>query len=506
MLQKWNENRTAFFACQRAAFLWGLIAHAYMFMHSAFTHDALNEFNAALFGNELKIQAGRIFVPAYRAVMRSELTLPWLIGVLSLFYIGTAVFLTAKIFDMRPGCMTALTAGIFCANLTVATTAASYIHDLDCNMLALLLSVFAVYLWERGHALCGTVPVALSLGLYQSYISVTVVLVIFSLMLALLHGEEFKPVFTRGLRSVGMLLGGGLLYIAAIKGVCALTGVALHSGNYNSLDRCLSMSLPEWGAAIEYGYLKAIQDILRARSVYPAGIVFAVHILLLCFVCAVLLLRLVSVKRRYPEKALLLALFAVLPLGMNISDILLGGYGHAVMHFAFWLFYLLVLLLARYAKERLRRTNAAVRRCVKILPAALVLVILWGNVQLSNAMYLQKDIISRANQQLFTRVIDDMERVEGYVSGETPVVFAGAPALEKLPGFEAFSSFPHALGAAGRTYYQAYLDYVMLDSAVTAEEETWEAMQRNETVLSMPAYPQEGSICIVDDVLIVKLS
>ena len=61
------------------------------------------------------------------------------------------------------------------------------------------------------------------------------------------------------------------------------------------------------------------------------------------------------------------------------------------------------------------------------------------------------------------------------------------------------------MGAASRGYYQAYFDYILLNPAIMADYETWSQMQTNEEVKAMPCYPQEGSVAIIDDVIVVKL-
>ena len=65
-----------------ATFFWGLLAHAYCFFGNSFSHDSLNEFHGAILGNDIKLTSGRIFVPLYRDLFRSDVTLPWLLALL----------------------------------------------------------------------------------------------------------------------------------------------------------------------------------------------------------------------------------------------------------------------------------------------------------------------------------------------------------------------------------------------------------------------------------------
>lgn len=79
--QKVERNQRWLLLSLLAVFLWGILAHGYGFMHSSFSHDSLNEFNGANGGDAWKIQLGRFVIPAYKAVFRTDLTLPWLVGI-----------------------------------------------------------------------------------------------------------------------------------------------------------------------------------------------------------------------------------------------------------------------------------------------------------------------------------------------------------------------------------------------------------------------------------------
>lgn len=508
--RKIQANRSTFLVCMIAAFSWGLLAHAYVFLNSIISHDSLAEFNAVLLGNEFKIKSGRVFVPLYRAIARGPITLPWLIGLLSLVYLGLTVFFMVKYFNLHSKWMIVLTSGILIANVTVIATASVYLHDLDSDMLALLFAVLAAYLWkryEKGY-LYGMIPAALSLGFYQSYISTTITLIIFDLLLFLIDGNSFQDTFKRGLRSIVMLIGGGVLYFISVKAVCLLSGIALASGQYNSLDASASMGLSEWVITLIRSYLKVFYVFLAAQTALPSTLSAVIHLIIGCLICALGLGWMIATKKHWAEKLLAVALAAVLPFGMNISYILSGGTSHDLMHFAVWLFYLLPLLMIQHLWKRFDWSKRPILRRGALIPYCLVAVVLWGNVRLANGAYLQRELISNATQSLLTRIVYDMEHTEGYVPGETPVIFMQYPNLEPIPGFEAnhFNGFyPDALGAATDLYYQAYFDYVLLTPVNIADYDVWERMYENEEVLAMPCYPAEGSIQFIDGNLVVRM-
>ena len=517
--EKWKVNKKTLFICLIVTFIWGLIAHSYGFFSGAFSHDSLNEFNALNGIYSWKIQLGRVIVPLYRMIFRGALTMPWLIGLLSLFFIGLTVFLITKIFRIRSVWMIVIIAGIFTVNQTVTATAATYIGDLDSNMMALLLSVFAVYLWQRFRFgwLAGIIPVGLSMGLYQSYVSVTITLVLIYLILELLNSAgTAKTVFIEGIEAVAMLIGGGILYIILMKAVCFVTGISILSGAYNSVDTFTTLSFGELIYYAFRAYLESCYNILAPISLYSYKLVIALHIIMILIGAYFVIRKWIHIE--WKEKLLTVVLILLLPLGMNVAYVLAGGMGHDIMYYAMWLTYLLVILLAQSNfKDHAIITGKEARRYIHsglaVISVCLVCISLWSNVQVANAVYLKKDLEAEASLSLFTRIVYQMEQVEGYVPGETPVVFVGDPdeQIEEGWGYGRISeltgaSYTSVLGAALRTYYQRYFDYVLMNPAVMADAETWDEITANEIVADMPSYPESGSIQLIDGVLVVKLS
>ena len=513
-LEKMKDNRQLMSYCMIVTFIWGMLAHAYIFLNNPFSHDSLNEFNGAVYGNDWRIQLGRVFVPAYRAITRTVATLPWLIGILALLWIGLTVFLVVKMFDIQPKWFIVLISGIFTVNSTVTATAATYIHDLDCNMFALLLAVLAVYLWHKCKTgfLTGMLCVGISLGFYQSFLSVTITLVMIICIMALLEGKPFSDVILKGIKAIGMIMSGGLIYLVTMKIACAITGMALISGNYNSLDTVFSLSIRELIYSVIKTYITTIDGILTANSGYSAAFMTVIYNILFIVTGLVILCQIFSKTIGIKEKILIFVLLALMPFGMNISCVLTGGMSHDLMQYAFWLVYLFVLLITQWEVLHIQEMKAIVRQAISMVPAVLVFTMLWGNVQAANAAYLNKNLAWDANISLFTRVVYRMEEQEEYITGETPVVFVGEPMhlLEMMPEFSygydyAGANGNYVLGAAKRDYYRAYFEYVLQNPAIMAADETWDKLQDNPEVEAMPSYPEDGCMKEIDGVLVVKM-
>lgn len=506
----WEKYKRQLFFAMVAAFFWGLLAHAYRFFNGNFCYDSLNELHGAIFGNNIKIGSGRFLTPLYRDLLRGDLTLPWLIGVLTLVWIGLAVFLVARIFRMENKKLVFLTAGIFAVNISASATAATYIHDLDCYMFSMLCAVVAVWLWqeEKWGWLPGAVMLIVSLGMYQSFLFTAVTLVMIRCILWLLEGERFTPVFYRGLKATVMILLGGIGYWVGLKLSARITGIALSTGDYNSLDLMQGITPQTILPLIAQAYQDCISRIWNAYNAYPAILVKAMTAVLALVSLTALVLG--SRKLGWKERILLIVLVLLLPIGANMIYVLTMGGSHDLMVYSIWLLWLLALLLS---DGMCRNGKYPVFRWQKWLTMVMVVGLLYGSVQFANGMYLKKDLEQNAYLSLMTRVVDRMEQCNGYVSGVTPVVFVGVPELlnNVMPGFKDYwnvtgMTSPDVIGAPEKSRFQAYFDYILNIPVVLADDYHWFAGIYNEETANMPCFPAAGSVAMQGDMLVVKLS
>ena len=512
-----GAERRLLSGCFAFTFFWGLLGHAYGFLQDSFSHDVLNALYADGVETFWKMQLGRFGTVIYRRLIRVPLALPWLNGLLSLVWISLALWLIAKLFARRTDFGLFLTAGLLTVNLTVIAMTATYLYEMDMDMLALLLAVAAVFLWDRGGwigALVGVFLTAGVLSLYQSYLSVILALVMLLSIARLLRGARFREVFFPGLRSIGMVGLGGGLYYALLRLMADVKDITLSTGSYNSVYDALepgrdTPGLWETLKALYADFGSAFLD--PAASHLSAG-TLRIDLILLALTVLLLLLFLLRGKNGWGEKVLLLVLVLLLPLGMNTARLLSGEDVHDLMKYAFWLLFLLPLLLADWAAGMLPRAGKAVRA----LSCALVLLLLWSGVQTANAVYVKKDLEQDASLSLMTRVLGRIEARPDYEPGETPLVFVGADgALNPcVYGFEAYADItgaehPNAVPFSQATYYynayDAYFRYVLNTRARMADWHDWSALQLDDRVREMPAYPAEGCIRELDGMLVVKL-
>lgn len=504
--------------CMLYTFLLGMAAHAYGFFNFTISHDSLEALYSGTAETEWKISLGRIFVPVYRIVTRGMLTTPWMIGLLALAWIGLSVYFVVRLLDFTESrLMIALTAGILTVNPVVTALTATFLHDLDVDMFALFLMVAAVWLWRkyRRGFWAGMWLVAAGLGLYQSYLSVVIALVMIISMKGILEGNAQSRVIFAGIKGIFMVLGGGIIYLILTNAVCYFTGIPL-SDSYNSISQMGNLS----GSASElfWGMLKAYyywaMYFLNPASMYASGFAAAINLLLGAGVAGIVLSVLADKKMRIGEKLLFLCLGGLLPLGMNVSCILSGGMLHGLMMYSFCFVYLLALFLGRWRRENAPGTGKGLARGVSCGLIAGVIFIIWNGIPVANAGYLKKDLERQQTMSLMTRVVMEMDEKEDYVRGETTVAFIGKINMREMPGFETFGGNGNTSGVQGLTEtdqiknyrdYEAYFQYILNVPVRLCTEEQRVGLWNRPEVKAMPVFPAEGSIEMVDGILVVKM-
>lgn len=194
LIQKVYHRTGAFFLY---TFFWGLLAHAYGFLHTSFSHDGLNAIYIEESESLWKMAIGRSFVDFYRYSVRGKWEVPWLIGIISLAFIAVAAKVVGELFEIDTRFGILFLSGIMVVNHTVTNLTANYIFEMDIDLLAMLLAVLAVYCWRKNGRwwLLGILCICISLGLYQAYLSVTICLILLILLKQILNGYDVGTCF-----------------------------------------------------------------------------------------------------------------------------------------------------------------------------------------------------------------------------------------------------------------------------------------------------------------------
>lgn len=491
-------------------FLLGFFAHGFVLVNISVSHDAVFDFYDALEAHQHQVGLGRIMEPLYRELTASGLLMPWSLGVVAFFWLGLAVFLVCKMFRLSEKTEVLLTAGIMTVNISVTAIAAAYTPWLAADMFALLLAVAGVYFWDLytkqskiRYLISGVLAIIVSLSVYQCYLAVTVVLMILLSIQKLIRNDGAVKVFRDGCIGVGMIAVGGVVYYVFMKLVCSLVETPLAEGYYDSVT-----NLWDNRESIVQRLICCLKEgathfFAKDENIYPYQAIWIVN-LLIFGVCACLIVRLVRQIRGKFEKRewlLLVLLSAALPFAAYMMR-LLNTSVHDLMCYSVWLLYLLPILLLKWTSGE----KTSDRRFYGVA-AVLLTFIIFSYIQTDNAVYVKKEVESKATLSLMTQVMAQVEQTEGYVPGETEVTFVGdiSEVLRDLPGTDRIEGVSGCNKPTAITYpgtYQAYFDNILLRDVKVVFEGA--PVKDDVEVAQMPPYPQSGYVQTVDQVVVVK--
>lgn len=486
-------------------FLLGLLAHAFGFFNLYPSHDSLVAFfyNDGLAGGQMSL--GRVLQPLYHKLTASNVLLPWSAGIFSLIWIALSVYLVSVIFHLKNNWQIFLIAGIFVTNRTITALIATYEYDFGADMLGLLFAVLSVFFWynflQKGQFLylsMGAISLVFSMGLYQSYIAVTITLIILHSVISLLENTDVKTVFKNGLFGIFMIICGGILYYFFMKVICRINNIQLSEGGYNSVTNLWSNTEP-FLDRIRYCYKQVFSYFSdNAVSLYSSGVMLWINILL-ALACIYMLFEIITDKRiKWLEIVMVIILVILLPIGTNITR-LMNSSVHDLMVYAVWIVYMFPILLWKlYSKIKKDKGGGTGLICCMLL-----IVIIYNNIQTANAVYVDKKFEYDSTISVMTNVLYDIERQEDYTEGETPVVFIGTPGdyLSVLPLKDKVSNITGSGSNSPVTYSYGYL-FALMERKINLQSAG--ELENSEFVKNMPSYPKNGSITQLNGTVIVK--
>ncbi len=553
---------------------WYLFAHGYRMSNNLFSHDSLLEIYQD--DSAWQIALGRFMHP-FLIFLRGGIESPWLITMGSLLFLVLGIYLLTDLLQFQKCSSIILTAGVLTCNVAITCTNASFLQCSDFYSLAFALSVLGPWLLCYGtkvvpkltpekapttcphpvriivSAILGILAMTVSMGIYQSYICVSIGIFMLLILRSLCRREQISYILKKALHYGIYLIVSALLYLALWKIFQKAFGIWT-SDSYNGLSSVGDFSDHSLFGIIKYSYIRFFDYfwnpalfqtmVFRGRSLSFVWL----YVLRLIFVCLIvyllgqMILGLLqnnsnttldinnsSAKKNNSHRSkgngsymlLSLLIILLLPLGLNFVCVLSKGMEHTLMVFAFSMLYVYVLWIYEenhvitVSKNSLNASPKAVKfqKSSKLRADILryflgfsLLAIIWVNVVFANQVYLKKSLQEKAAESLMTRIVSSMESFEGYEPGVTPVAFSGyfenSPYLRFLPGFEDLT--PYGMGNTILTYMGT--DYAFLRYELNVPINETRVYADTPEVKAMPCYPLEGSIAYVDDVLVIKIS
>lgn len=484
----------------------GMLCYAYAFTNKLVNHDEVQ----CLFSKGATVTSGRWVLGALDTLFPNY-SMPLVNGLLALVFLSIAICVIINILSIRSKTLQAVLAGCVIAFPSLIGTFA-YMFTVHAFALSFLLAVVSVWFVCRDR-LVFWIPalgcMVLSLGIYQSYISMAAGLLVLVLIRQLLSGEAVMTVIRRGFLFVGFLAASLGLYYTATQVILILKDVSMNAyagGN-------VSFSLASLPAAVVTAYRSFLRFFAEGYcGLIPTGLSRLIHLLLLFFTGLMLVLAVCAgPKKEAARIALLLALIVLLPLAICCMYLFTTEDSvHTLVLYSFVCVYALAIISADLCMERSFRDkfcNMLNRIGFNAAPLLLCVVIVC-NIFLANQVWLNLQLRYENAFAFYTTLLSDLRTLPEFTQ-DMPVALIG---YQQEPEFYE-TEFPFTGPMTGTKGFkpdsysrERFITYYLGISLPFLPEEICQALASEPEIQQMPCYPYYGSIRVLDETIIVKLS
>lgn len=494
-----TEGKTAFFS----ALIAGLLAHLSIMVSDIPNHDGL----ASIYSDQNMLTSGRWALGTFCGIS-SYYSIPWLIGILSLLYLSVASVFMVKLLKMKNPILIVLACAMFASFPSLASNFA-YAFTMDGYMMGVLLSILSVYLVEKGKFgfLFGGIALSVSLGIYQAYVPIAILLCVYKLLLFYMTKNSVKEkLLTTGkYASMGIL--GAVLYYVVLKVLLALNKTSLST--YQGMSQVTEGQKQGVLATIKGMYADFVTFSLKGRILFSNKFALvAVVILGVAFI--------ISLVMRMAKEGLFKSVWtyvlafvavAIIPLATNAVLLISSDVTyHLLMRYQWVMFGILAL--------------AFIDDTTSMYKAGWTNTVLWGTLIASFVVvfsYIITDNIAYSNLEkkyektyaYCVRLADRIEQTEGYYQG-IPIYMIGVVGEDNFPVTDITADVTdHMVGISGdyllytpENYELFYKNFMGISFNFLRPEEA--NYYDSAEYIALDSFPGANSTKVVDGILYVK--
>ena len=492
--------------CFVSVFVFGLTAHLYRFMNWQPNWDAVvyryDELNMT--------HIGRIFSKV-ACMFTSYYDLPWINGLVSLVFIALGSVVICELFKLKNKISYVLISGLLVTFPTVTSTFA-FSYTADGYFMAFFASILAVFLVDKKGILkniLGILLMTFALGVYQAYITVSVMLILVYLLNLTVFQKESLSIITKKL--VKFLISGIIaagLYWIIVKVYMLVSGSALTE--YQGAQEAFNLTNINIPAAIInclYMFKEYYFDFSHGVTLFTVLNILMFVIIGVCGIASVL-----RKEKNAVGRALYAALFvAVMPFGARALFFIDSNMDyHNLTLMGSVLFPILMVLFYEKLTFNKKSLNFVKQWSIFVVAALMI----YNLTLIANISYHTMQLSYEKSYSVATRITDRIEQTEGIENCDKISVIGTLAGSEEY----SFDMTPDMTGftkglilretdeiIADQFVLSTFLrEYTGLDLENATEEDT-KLIEQSEDFKNMTPWPAKGAIKVKGDTVIVYL-
>ena len=504
-----NKDTLFIFQC---AIGWGVIAHGMALFNKYCFHDDSEAFN----GIGVTYNSGRWMLGLMgewftKLVGSRHYSLPIVNGMITIFCLAVILFLIFDMLELHDRAMICFVSGIVVSFPTIAAVM-GYMFTAPYYYFGLLLGIAGLYLHHRYHnvfSFAGAMLlIACAMGTYQANLPFIVCVVLLLLIHKIYTSDgRWLVFFAESFKSLLLLAASCFSYFLLNNMFLKLKNTTLWG----------YMGISTFGMTDPSGYLSrivfAIKEFLNPventrRNMYPFNAKYLHIALIVMFTVLTLILFIQIFKTNRKKSFQILLLISVFPLAAYLILVMVDTAEtnvHGLMTFG----YVCTFLLAGWIYENFKAAKG-ILLLLKKTALVMVALMVFMNIRFDNMCYIKANMLQSHAISYYTTLITKIKSVDGY-KNELPIVYINDTNKRDIP----FAGTTKHFDVITLVPYHMFM--LINDYSWESDMKYWcgfyrpeiispEPYEQMEVVRNMPNYPDDGSIQIVDGVIIVKFN
>ncbi len=453
----------------------------------------------------------------FMQMIKGNIVSPVLVTIISSILLGITVILVTETLKIKNKYFKYITAMIFAVAPNISATL-TFFYCSDAYIIGMLLSTLAVFLMQKYKdkkwpILLSGLFIALAMGMYQTYLSITMVLCLATLLIDSLENKDKKQIFKDIIRYLLMGIIGIIIFYILSHLTLLLKNLKVsdYSGA-SSIGLKTLLDLPKLlPEAYKSFFNYYFTDKMIPNTIWGTNILY-----IIIFTTMIISLINIIIKNKTKTINIILAIIFIIiaPICFGVIEIMVPDVDiHILMACA------MIYIIPIFFKILEIYNQNSASRIFKYIVAFCSLIIIWNYIWQDNASYLAIKSMQNQAESTVTRIVTQIEELDEYTPN-MPVLFLGG--LEnnsylsrENTSIEAKKIFDRSWGFISKksTIFWGNLDsrrkmlyeHIGVNLNLVSE---WECQEifKTEEYKNMKYYPEKDSIKIINNTVVVKLS
>ena len=495
--------KSAFFS----AFAYGILSQGMGLFNKLSVHDDVMNYDV---GGTYKLGRWMLEILSrweVRFFGDGHYSLPCYNGFFAILIIALSACLIISILEIRSTVLCVFISGLMVC-FPVITSIFGYMFTLHFYMISLLFGVsgaFCICKTEKWWLwIIGIIMIGASVGIYQAFFPVIITVILFYLIAFVIKCDDFRRILKKVVRSgicCAMSMG---FYFAASN-----LSLSFHHSGLTEYKGIASM-----GKASIYEYWVRIIDAYReffkptkgtSFYMYPGTVRYVYRIVVLISILLSIILVLKLFRRRKAQAFILSLLLALIPLSINFIFVMAGrDVIHSLMVYSQLFTFIYFAWLLENLPLKYHRIEKIASSIITIVFAALLLMY----CRVDNRCYLKATYAQQEAISYFTTLVTQIKETDKY-RDELPVAFLNTNSDTSLrPGDDGHLSdivfLPYNQDVNGYMTDYRWLSFIKQWTGYSPVIANPDDFIELDEVKLMPHYPDDGSIKVINDTVVVK--